>query len=184
MISDILHEITTNKFLIILMNENEYTNKLKEIVESVDKDNTRICYVCLNKPYSYVVEDLKSRGVDTKNFFFLDILTSHYGKPEPADNCVFLESPLNLDELKKAVDGIVRDSGCEVILFDTFSTLLIYHRSFSLMKFAHNMKSEKLQEETRKLFIVLKEDMLSANEGGFAKDLEMFADKNIEISCK
>lgn len=184
MMSDILNEINTGKFLIIVMSEDEYVHKLREIIEHVNEEKSKICYVCLSKPYNYVIESLEASGIDIKNFYFLDTMTSHYESMENTEKCEFLKSPLNLDDLGKAIAEAIVTKNCNTVLFDTISTLLIYNDSSSVIKFTHKMTCEKQHEHIKKLFIVLKEDVSTSNETGFVNDLEMFADKKIEIYSK
>jgi hypothetical protein len=179
---DILKEITQNRFLLILLEEKEYVSKLLEIIKSVQKTKTKVCYVCLSKPYADVVEDLKEQGIDTGNFFFIDTLSSYYGKPMPSENCIFVTKPNDLAGISIAVRKAVERNQCIVILFDTISTLLIYEESFPIVKFTHSLLSEEEKTGTTKLFIVLKGDSVSKEESQrLVKDLAMFADKTLEF---
>jgi hypothetical protein len=183
--ADLLKDITENKFLLILMDENEYVNRLKEILKSVEKTGTKICYVCLSKPYSDIVSYLGANGISDDGFFFIDVLSSHYGAPEPSANCTFISSPANLEDIRKAIIEAVEKTKCSVVVFDTISTLLIYQQTHSIVKFTNSLVSEKKQENTKKLFIMLKdESALLEDMDMLTKDLEMFADKKIDLSRK
>ena len=74
---DFSKDIEGNKFLLVLLQEDSYSNKLYNIVEKIDSMGMKICYLCLNKPYSDVVSDLKN-VVNTDKMFFIDVLTSYY----------------------------------------------------------------------------------------------------------
>jgi KaiC/GvpD/RAD55 family RecA-like ATPase len=145
MSNEFLQEIMNNKFVMVLMQEKEYMRKLSEIVNSVKRENNKICYVCLSKPYRDVLEELRKHSIDTGNFFFIDVLSSHYGRPEPTRNCIFLNSPSDLDALKMAITRVIEDKLCTVVLFDTISTLLIYQQTHSIVKFTHSLTIEKTQ---------------------------------------
>jgi len=180
---DILQEIIKNRFLLILLEEIEYLQKLEEIIKSVEKTKTEICYVCLSKPYTDVMEDLKSKGIDTTNFFFIDVLTSHYKEPEPVDNCIFIPAPTDLTAIRVAIKKAVEEKKRNVILFDTISTLLVYQKTSSIVKFTHHLLTEESQENVKKLFIVLKGDTVPIEDSQrLIKDLTMFADKTLELS--
>jgi len=179
---DVLQEIINNKFLLILMEEEAYLSKLDEIIKSVEKTKTRICYVCLSKPYTDVMEDLKRKGISTSNFFFIDVLTSHYKEPERVKNCIFIPSPNNLTAIQIAIRKAVEEKECSVILFDTISTMLIYQQTSSVVNFTHHLLAEGKQENVKKLFIVLKHDTIPAEENQrLIKDLGMFADKTLDM---
>lgn len=178
---NIIKEITQNKFLLILLSEKQYINKLYEIVKSVDKSKNRICYVCLSKPYKDVMVDLKNNDIKTKFFFFIDVLSSHYEKPGPRNNCIFLDSPTSLNSIKDAITKAIEKRNCSVLLFDTISTLLIYQESFSILRFTHSLMAEE-KECVKKVFIVLKNgDALREKNKKLVKDLGMFADKTLDL---
>jgi hypothetical protein len=182
MSDSILSETSKNKFLLILLEEKKYPKKLAEIIKSVEKENAKICYVCLSKPYDYVLADIRNMGVDSKKFFFIDVMSSHYKKPKPVSNCLFLSSPTDLGALKAAIRKAIEEKKCGALIFDTISALLIYQESFSLIQFVHSLASEKMQENIKKLFIVIKGQggLGEEDSAAFAKDLEMFADRKLE----
>jgi predicted PP-loop superfamily ATPase len=175
---NIIEEITQNKFLLILLNEQQYMKKLYEIVKMVENSKNKICYVCLSKPYKNILTDLNENKINTKFFFFIDVLSSHYAKPEPKNNCIFLDSPTNLKSVKDAITMAIEKENCNVLLFDTISTLLIYQGTFPILRFTHSL----MIENAKKIFIVLKKDAVPEEENKkLIKDLEMFADKTLDL---
>jgi hypothetical protein len=180
---NVLDEITRNRFLLILMEEDEYLQKLSDIIKSVEETKTKICYVCLSKPYIDVIEDLRGSGIDVADFFFIDVLTSHYSKPEAADNCIFVQEPTELTGIRVAIRKAIQEEKCSVILFDTISTMLIYQETHSIVKFTHSLLAEKENESIKELFIVLKgETGFSEENQKLVSDLTMFADKTLDLS--
>lgn len=179
---DIIQEIAKNKFLLILLEEKEYAKKLQEIIKSVEKTRTKICYVCLSKPYRDVMEDISKQKINVSDFFFVDVLSSHYREQEPADNCIFVSSPTNLAAVSDAIRKAVEEKKCSVILFDTISTLLVYQETSSIVKFTHCILTDEKQEHAKKLFIVLKGGTMQGKENKtLVKDLSMFADKTLDF---
>jgi hypothetical protein len=77
---DLFKDVFENKFVLVLFNEKQYENKLVDLVKELGKKHAKICYVCLSKPYTDVMEYLNRIGLDINNFFFIDVLTSHYKK--------------------------------------------------------------------------------------------------------
>jgi hypothetical protein len=169
-----------NKLILLLLRDEQYAGRLLEIVESVKRTGNRICYVCLSKPYADVVESLKEKGIDTAPFLFIDALSSHYRKQEPRSDCIFLDSPSDLQGIRSALETAIEKHNCSVLLFDTFSSLLIYQESFQVLKFAHSLTSEKGMN-VAKIFIVLKSGPAPEGSEAFLNDLKMFADKTVEI---
>lgn len=182
---NLLQEITKSRFLMLLLEEKQYEMELKDIVKNIGETKTKICYVCLSKPYKDVIEDLKRMGVNTKNFFFIDILSSHYLKPKPVKNCIFLEAPPELVSIRLAIEKVIMEKKCSVIIFDTISSLLIYQESYSIVRFTHEIMTDKMQEKTKKIYIVLKGSGLPGGENqGMIKDLCMFADTTVDMTEK
>ena len=180
---DLIKEINQNRFLLILLPEKDYSLQLKEIVKSVEKTNTKVCYVCLSKPFTDVKDELKHEKIDTKKFFFIDVLSSHYKTQPKADDCIFIKEPAKLTKIKVAITKAVEEKKCSVVLIDTISTLLIYQQNFSIIRFSHELKTEREHELINKVFIVLKEEgVLEEESRRLVKDLEMFADKTIYVN--
>lgn len=178
---DIVREMVNNRFLIILMEERMYLQKLEDMLKSIG--GSKICYVCLSKPYSDVVSDLNERGIKTSNFIFIDVLSSHYKNPKPSKNCIFIRGPTELTKIRLAIKKAIEERKCSVIIFDTISTLLIYQETSSIVRFTHHLLSEKEHENVKKLFIVLKGDQISSDENiRLVEDLSMFADKTLDLS--
>jgi archaellum biogenesis ATPase FlaH len=176
---DILREVVENEFLLILLNESQYTDPLKEIIKTLEKTKTRICYVCLSKPYKDVINELKSAGVDTDKFFFIDVLSSHYKEHTTIENCIFLSAPVNLDLLWTSITKALK-GGCNAIILDTVSSLLIYHDASEIVRFTHDILTE--EKKAKKIFVVLKEQPTPEDNRILVEDLDMFADKKIDMS--
>ncbi|MCK4532080.1 MAG: hypothetical protein KAT94_04370 [Candidatus Aenigmarchaeota archaeon] len=178
--TDFLKEIANNNSLLIILKEIEYSQKLEEIIKSVER--TKVCYVCLSRPYADVMEDLKGRGIDVTGFFFIDVLTSHYKEPEPVENCIFVPEPTDLTAIRVAIKKAVEEKKRNIVILDTISTLLVYQKTCSIVKFTHHLLTEE-NEKTKKLFIALKGDTIPMEENQrLVKDLTMFADKTLELS--
>jgi hypothetical protein len=170
-----------NRFLLILLSDEQYLNRLYNLVKSVKQSGSRICYVCVSKPCKDVLEDLRNNKLDTEFFFFIDVLSSHYSKQKPRKGCVFLDSPKNLDAIRSAIERAIEKNNCTVLLFDTLSSLLIYQESFPILKFAHSLTVEK-GENVIKLFLITKENpALEKENKELISDLSMFADRTLDF---
>jgi archaellum biogenesis ATPase FlaH len=182
---NLVSEIEKSKFLLVLMQENEYDTKLEELVKVARKKKTKICYICLSTPYSDISDSLKEKGLDAEDFFFIDVISSCYKKMMPQKNCIFLSPPVNLEDLKTAIAAAIKNKNCTLVIFDTISALLIYEQVDSIVKFTHNLISEKMNQEVKKMFIIVKDNKILAEESdSLQKDLEMFADKTLDLSLK
>lgn len=170
-----------NKSFLILIDEEHYMSKLYELVRSIKQTNSKTCYVCLSRPYKDVLADMEKNKIDNRQFFFIDVLSSYYEKPEPARNCIFLDSPSNLGEIKKAVERAIEKEHCGILFFDTLSSMLLYQENFPIIRFVHNLTVEK-GKCAMKIFIALKKDSIPEKEIiAFVGDLKMFADNMVEL---
>ena len=178
---DLLKDISENKFVLVLLDSMQYEQKLGEVVKKTGKDSAKICYVCLSRPYHDAIDYLKEMELDIHKFFFIDVLTSHYKKPDGVENCIFLEDP-KIHAIQAAITKAIAQQKCTVVIFDTISSLLMYEQSDEIIKFTHDLTIEKKHQDVNKVFIVLKENnALSPFQDSFVKDVEMFTDKTISI---
>ena len=58
-----IEEMKDDKFWIIHLPETEYIPKMKEILKSVEKSSEKIGYICFNKLYSDVIEELDKEAL-------------------------------------------------------------------------------------------------------------------------
>ena len=177
---NMFEEIERNRFLLVMLNEEEYEKKFSEMLKEVGKAGKRICYVCLSSTYEDAIATLKRKGVDTSRFFFIDTLSSHYNESFDTKNCAFVSSPAALDGLRDAIKEAVQKEKCSIIIFDTITSLLIYQETFSIVKFTNSIAGSKEYENTKKVFIVLKDmERVKKENLSLVKDISLFADKTI-----
>jgi KaiC/GvpD/RAD55 family RecA-like ATPase len=180
---NLIREIEKSHFLLLLLDEEMYLDKIAEIAKSIGKGK-RICYVCLSKSYKDVYDDLKKRRIDVKRFYFIDALSSHYKRMKSTENCKFLSSPTNLMEIRFAISKAIEEKGCETVVFDTISTMLIYQETSKIVRFTHEFLSEE-RERSKILYLVLKHESIPTEDNErLVKDLGMFADKMINLKAK
>jgi len=177
---NVLQNVSKNKLLLLILKESQYLAHLSKIIKLVNNSHSNICYACLSRPYKDLIEDIKKEDINFNRFFFIDILSSHYTKPSPVRNCIFIEEPIKLVNIQSAITDLVNKKKCNTIIIDTMPTLLDFESAFSITKFTHNLTTEK--KDRNKIFIVLKESGLMREEiNELTKDLGMFADKVIEF---
>lgn len=178
---NLVEDIEKSRFMLILLEEEKYLNKICELINSL-KPSEKICYLCLIRPYEDIFNEFKSKNIDTKKFYFIDVLSSHYGKRKPLDNCTFLDSPTDLGAIKKAIFDAFKNKQCGTVIFDTASTLLIYHETSKIVRFTHDFLSEET-EKNKVLYLILKHDSVPSEENQrLVDDLVMFADKTLRVN--
>lgn len=182
---NVAEEVSRSKFLLILANENEYAGQLCELLKSLgSSESNKICYICASRPYKDVLEDLRKNGVDSSAISFIDLLSSHYGFPEPRKNCIFVGAPNDLNSIRDAIETLA-ERGCNIILLDTISTLLEYEARFPILSFTHSVAATGNSGQIKKVFLALKDNSVPQEDNNaLIDDLQMFADKIIDISLK
>ena len=74
-------------------------------------------------------------------------------------------------------------SNCQIVLFDTVSALLMYEKKHDIIRFTHNILSDKQYKTANNIYIVIKELGIKTTENqNLVKDLRMFADKELNLN--
>lgn len=173
---DLTQTLKEKQIVLIVFPKAKYTAELNNIIRAADASSQKICYVCLNKPYNSIMNNLKTIGLSESKYFFIDVLTSAVKTSEPLDNCEFVQSPSALTDISLAFSKAIQEKGCDNILFDTISTLTIYQDIGEIIKFSQNMMTKARVSNVKSVYITLKEDSEE-----LVKDLTMFVDEVVEL---
>ena len=127
---DIFEEMEKSRFLVFRLRDTGYPGRIQEIAAAAEKKHRDVCYVCLSNTYEDVLAWMGPAGIDTSKFYFIDTMSSYYGKREHTGRCFFASSPSSLDEIKGALASAIKEKKCELVIFDAISSLLEYGTSF------------------------------------------------------
>ena len=170
---DLVSCLANSNLILGITTKGEYCTKIKEIQEQIAfGPYSSIGYLSLNRPFTSVQAELKKMNADVKKFFFVDAITATVQSPPIISNCTFISSPSDLTTLSMAFTTLYTDQGCEVIIIDTISTLVIYQSIGSVIKFVHNLVTKARVLNKKLLLVALKEDSED-----LIKDLNMFVDR-------
>ena len=172
----IADDIKGNGVILFTTSKDKYNESLSNIQPEVEKSVNKIAYVTINKPFNSILQDMHSRGLNTGKFFFIDAITATVQSPPAVDNCIFVTSPTALTDIGLAFSSALSEHGCDLVFFDTISTLIVYQEIGSVIKFVHNLITKVRVLNKKLVLLALKED--SEN---LIKDLNMFVDKIIEV---
>jgi KaiC/GvpD/RAD55 family RecA-like ATPase len=173
--SDIKTSLMESKLLTVIVSNQDYNKKVVELVQTAC-NSKKICYVSLNKPYDTILSELKNQKIDTSKIIFIDAMTK--GKKTSSDDVVFVSSPRALTELNISVVKVMELKKVESIIFDSLSTLLVYEKPATVIKFVHALMAKLRSLRVGAIFIVLKEDI----NPDLVKNLYMFADEVVDLS--
>ena len=166
-------EIEENQIMVVVVGNKAYANQLKSITLHLSQTFKKVCYVNLNKPAGTLLKEFEKYKIDVKKLYFVDA-TRYTDKYE---RVLHISSPKALTELTLAIDNTISLAKIDFVIFDSLSTLLIYHDPATVVRFTHNLMSLLRRSDTKTIFISLKEDMKT----DFMMDLIMFADKIVNL---
>ena len=170
----------SNRLSLLILKESQYLAHLSKMIKSINNTQSNICYACLSRPYKDLIEDIKKEDINFNRFFFIDILSSHYTKPKPVKNCIFIEEPIKIENIESAITDSINKEKCKTLIVDTVSTMLDFESVFSITQFVHNLVTKK--KDINKILIVLKEnEFMVEGPSKLTEDLSMFADKVVEF---
>ena len=150
-----IKKILKNKVNIVVVPGKKYNQKVITLIKGFSKKN--ICYVTVNKAVDSFVQMLKKGKVKTEYLFFIDCITKTIVKPEPRKDTIFCSSPNALTEISLAVNKIVDSGVSEVVVIDSLSSMLVYHKSSTLMKFVFHVIN-KVKSSTVVLVLLVPSD--------------------------
>jgi archaellum biogenesis ATPase FlaH len=171
-------EIKNSNIMLLVVPKEKYHEELIEIIRVIAENVKKTCYVCINEPYNFVVNNLKKNNIALEKFFFIDTLTMKVQEPPEVDNCIFVSAPNALTEISLAFSKVLNEVKCDSTLFDTISALMIYENPHSIVQFVHNILTKIRVSNGKAVFIALKEDINSE----LVKDLYMFVDKVVDLA--
>ena len=137
-------------------------------------------YVTLNKPYVTLKEIFKEEKISPKMIIFIDAVTKTIeSKIKKTAECLFIGSPEKLSDMSLAMDQAVRaiPSGKKFLFFDSLSTLLIYNKPGTIIKFIHFIATKMREWKVIGIIISLEKE---SNEELMDK-LTQFCDASIDF---
>lgn len=145
-ISDAL--VNREKFISLIVSKpDEYQKVSINLVRDMTSNKKMAgVYVTLGRPFKAIEENLKKEKINTKTMIFIDGITlssSIEGQSKKEGHCVYIQSPQSLTDLSIAINEAINSlpSKDKFLLFDSLSTLLIYNKAESVIKFMHFLTS-------------------------------------------
>ncbi len=172
----ILPEIKKSNIILLILPKEKYHKEILDVQRALSKNMNKTCYICVNDPYTSLIDKFKKENVPVERFFFIDTITKKIQTPPDVDNCIFVSSPTALTEISLAFSKSFEEKKCDCVLFDTISTLLVYSDSHSIIQLMHSILTKLKISAGKAVFIALDEDADSE----LVKDLYMFVDKVIK----
>jgi hypothetical protein len=166
-----------NQIMVLIMPEENYLDRLMNVIKDMSSLPGRLCYISLNRPYNSLITTFHKAGIDTQKIYFIDAITKTAQMPQNTPECEFVSSPGALTELSVAISKVMDSGQFKYIVFDSLSTLLVYESDTTIAKFVHFLMAKVRVAGCNALFTCLKQDSDSV----LIKDINMFADKVIHL---
>ena len=174
----ILSEIDGNN-LILLVSEPKRHEILYNTLSSPHWIDTKLCYVCLEKTFTDMQDDLTTENIQTKNIVFVDTQSSPDLPIPPSEACVFVPGMKSIDRISEAIKYCISRKGCRSVVIDSINALLREHDCNQILGFTHSLITKKPQKRARKLFLLT--DRHKPAIKSLICDLSLFADKSYMI---
>ena len=169
-----LNKIKKKEICVVLIPPQSYKKKEMEVVKHLAKTFKTVCYTNTNSPLSSLMSEMKKNKVDANKFLFIDAVTKKSDKQQK--NCLYIESPHALVELSLVIKTSLSKGQFEVLLFDSLSSLLTYHKIETLTKFMHDLFNEIKKYGVAGVFT-----LQAGTNKELLADISMFADNVIEV---
>ncbi len=171
---DLIKEIFQTKVILLVVPGDTYNNSLLKFIKKIDK--RKICYITINKTYTGLIEVFKKNHINFKNFTYVDCVTKTITDPKKIPNCVFVPSPNDLTEISLAITKFIY-SYSSVILIDSLSTLLVYHKPKKLTSFIHSIANRIRESEAILILTISSRDIKTE----LFKEVEVLVDEVVKL---
>lgn len=148
-------QIKNNSILLVTTPYIQYKQKLIDVLKTTSK-SYKVCYVSLNRSYSAISEMLSNNGIAEGNFHFIDCISKTVHKPTPKENVVFADSPNALVDISLHIGEAMKDK-CDILVFNSITTLLVYHNAQTTTKFITNLIVKIKELKKKGLFLYMKD---------------------------
>jgi len=172
---NIKKELKDNKIILLVIPNTAY----KEVILNVSTQLSQmgeVCYISLNKTTKYLRGLFQQKKIKSDRFFYIDCITKTMKDPTKERNCIFVSSPNAINELELAIIK-AGNQNRDIVLFDSLSTLLMYHRDDVSTQFAHSLINEIREADIYGVLTILEKD----KDSSLSKDLGMIVDKVIPV---
>jgi len=156
-----LKELDEHSISLVLSSPEKYTDLEKILLKEIIDEGKAGIYITLNKPASTIIGLLEQMNLDANKIFFIDLISQKPKNPEDRKkNVLYLNSPHALTELSIAISELVASMGDaeKYVIFDSISSLLIYHSPEQVAKFTHFLASKLRGWEVKTVLMILGDD--------------------------
>ena len=164
--------------VVVIIPDKKYGRDMIDVTIQLSKDYNSICYISLNKPYYHLIKSFEDNKIDINKLFLIDAVTkASKSDIKKLKNCIFINSISSLTKISISIANALESGKFGCLIFDSLSTMLIYHDTATVTKFVHSLIVTARSFKCTTVFTCLKGDEKSP----LIKDLGMFVDNIVNI---
>lgn len=169
-------ELSRNNLVLVTMDSLDYAKGVMKTAAEFSQE--KVVYVVLDRSYTSVDTKFKKGGIDTENFFYINITREKMGEKESARH-YYLSSNSALTELAIVINNLLK-KGYRYVFFDSITNLLIYNDGMKTQKFLIDLANKIKQAKAKGVYYAVEND--STKE--LIDSMNMVADKAIAMSLR
>lgn len=148
----ILEDLESSQTELIILPSNRYLPLVLDFAKQLS--GRKVGYVTLNKTCRSLAEDFKKKKIDTSHFIFLDAVSPLINPVVANEQEIYVENPEELTHLSMGIK-VLLEKKCEIIIFDSITSLSIYHEVGKVVKFVSNTLAKIKTTQSKAIFYVL-----------------------------
>jgi len=176
--NNILANLENSQNIVLLYNSKDNEKLMYDLHRAVSKKFKKICLVTIHQPFSTIIKKFEKEKIDSSNYCFIDCISAKNKKVKDTEQCLYIPSPSALTQLSLAITK-VQEHNVDLIILDNISSLLVYNKEASILKFLHALTTKIRETKTKVIYSILKESRKE-----FIADLTLFSDAVIESGGK
>ena len=146
----------------VIVPMNNYSDLFEALVsEMLDNKDDIWVYLTITKSFDSIVRLYKNVG-DRKNIKFIDCISRSAGISRVDKNCVYVESPVQLEKIIIEIMHIfrgIKEGTKKYLVIDSLSALLIYNNPETVKEFMQHLTNKVRAENIHMLSLVVEEEM-------------------------
>jgi archaellum biogenesis ATPase FlaH len=154
--------IQVNQSVGIQVPENRHMDLLEAIFNSMCRNNSDIwTFVTISKTFDHLTKLFKE-STQYPNIKFIDCVSRAAGISSNSNNCIFLESPVMLENLILEINHNFKNTKSEIdkyIIIDSLSALMIYNDPEIIREFISHVMNRSRTENIHVVSILVEEEM-------------------------
>jgi hypothetical protein len=173
-------DLEKKQIFLILVSAANMRQRNIELIKEISSLGYHMVVITTNFPYSVLTKLYSDSGIGPQTVSFIDTVTRNsIGSAENIPRVVrYVNNPTNLTDMGIAVTEVLKENAGEkvCILYDSVSTMLIYHSSLNISKFIHFVTNKLRLMDISGVFLAAEKGL----DPMFVSQLTTFVDQVID----